>query len=177
MVLPFLAILMATVAVQAPAWHVTGSSVTFVVKNAGHPVKGTMSGLKAEIRFDPSALDASSIRATVDVATVKTGIGLRDRHLRSGDYFHAEKFPTILMECNHFESLGDGRYRGAFEVTMHGTKERVDVPFTFRTSGETGRFAGTITIDRTEFGVGGRSRFVSSEVVVNVEVDVKRAGP
>lgn len=174
--LPFFALLMAAAALQAAAWNVTGSSVTFVVKNGGHPVQGSLSGLNATIRFDPAALESSSIRASVDVATIRTGIRLRDRHLRSDDYFDAARYPTILMECERFESLGGGRYLGAFEITMRGTKKRVDVPFTFRSDGETGRFAGDVTIDRTEFGVGGRSRFVASEAAIHVEVDVGREG-
>jgi polyisoprenoid-binding protein YceI len=172
--LPFLVLIMAAASVQASAWNVTGSSVTFVVLNGGHPVSGKLSGLKADIRFDPAALDASSIRATVDVGTIKTGIALRDRHLRSDDYFDVARFPTILLRCDRFQSLGDDRHLGACEITMRGVKRRVDVPFTFRDEGGSGRFAGEITLDRTDFGVGGRSRFVASEVVVRVEVEASR---
>lgn len=172
--LRFLAMLMMAASVQAAAWNVTGSSVTFVVMNGGSPVKGTLTGLKADIRFDPSSLETSSIRATVEAATIKTGIALRDRHLRSEDYFYSTLYPRIVMACDRFESLGNGKYLGAFEVTMRGKKKRVDVPFTFRGDGDSGKFSGTVTIDRTEFGVGGRSRFVANEAVVTVEVDVKR---
>lgn len=174
MALRFLVMLLAAVAAQAGSWTVTGSSVSFVVMNGGHPVRGTLSGLKADLRFDPASLETSSIRATVDTATVKTGIALRDRHLRSEDYFFSTMYPKIVMECDRFESLGNGKYLGAFEVTMRGKKKRVDVPFTFRSDGDTGKFSGTVTFDRTEYGVGGRSRFVANEAAVTVEVDVKR---
>lgn len=175
MVLPFLAILLAALAApEAPAWTVTGSKVSFAVRNAGAVVEGTLGGLKADIRFDPEALDASSIRASVDTASVRTGISLRDRHLRSCDYFCAEKFPMILMESVTIEPDGDGRYHATFDVTIRGTKKRVVVPFTFQQNGETARFAGDITVDRTEFGVGGKSRFVANDAKVHVEVDVRK---
>ncbi|HSN67858.1 MAG TPA: YceI family protein [Thermoanaerobaculia bacterium] len=172
----FLALLLLAASVQAADWNVTGSSVTFVVMNGSHPVKGSLTGLKADIRFDPSSLETSAIRASVETTTIKTGIALRDRHLRSEDYFYSTLYPKIVMECDRFESLGNGKYLGAFQVTMRGKKKRVDVPFTFRSGGGTGRFAGTVTIDRTEFGVGGRSRFVADQVAVTVEVDVQRVG-
>ena len=172
--LRFVLMLMAAVAVQAGSWTVTGSSVSFVVMNGGSPVKGTLTGLKADIRFDPSSLETSSIRATVDTATIKTGIALRDRHLRSEDYFFSTMYPKIVMQADRFESLGNAKYLGAFEVTMRGKKKRIDIPFTFHGDGDTGKFSGTVTFDRTEFGVGGRSRFVANEAAVTVEVDVKR---
>jgi polyisoprenoid-binding protein YceI len=175
MTLSFAAVLLAAVAAAQPAaWVVTGSKVTFAVKNAGAVVEGTIGGLKGDIRFDPKALDASSIRATLDAANIKTGIALRDRHLRSCDYFCAAQHPTILMESIGFERAGEGRYRGTFDLIIRGTKKRVEVPFTFRESGDTARFAGEITVDRTHFGVGGKSRFVANDAHVRVEVDVKR---
>ncbi len=178
MPLHFLGILMAAAAaMQAPAWTVTGSTVTFAVRNAGSVVEGRLGGLKADIHFDPQDPGAGSVRATVDTATVKTGISLRDRHLRSCDYFCAAKHPTILMESHGFEPAGHGRYRGSFDLTIRGTKKRIDVPFTFHATGEdTGRFTGDVVIDRTHFGVGGKSMFVANEVAVHVEVDVKREG-
>lgn len=177
MALPLLAVLMAVAAAAQPAaWRVTGSSVTFAVRNAGAVVDGRLGNLDTDIRFDPAALDASSIRATVDTMTVKTGIALRDRHLRSCDYFCAERHPKIVMESHGFEPAGDGRYRGTFDLTIRGTKKRIEVPFTFRSDGATGRFSGDITIDRTHFGVGGKSMFVASDVTVRVEVNVRREG-
>ncbi len=161
---------------QGSDWTVTGSKVTFAVRNAGGVVEGRLGGLEADIRFDPAAPRAGSIRASLATATVKTGIALRDRHLRSCDYFCAAKHPTIVMESHGFEPAGEGRYRGTFDLTIRGTKQRVEVPFTFRSDGETGHFAGDITIDRTHFGVGGKSMFVANDVAVHVEVRVKRRG-
>lgn len=175
MALPFLAVLMAVAAAAPPAaWSVTGSTVRFAVRNAGAVVEGRLGNLDADIRFDPASLDESSIRASIDTATVKTGIALRDRHLRSCDYFCAEQHPKIVMESHGFAPAGEGRYRGTFDLTIRGTKKRVEVPFTFHSDGATGRFAGDITIDRTHFGVGGKSMFVASDVAVHVEVSVKR---
>ncbi|HEY0787607.1 MAG TPA: YceI family protein [Thermoanaerobaculia bacterium] len=175
MTFPLLAVLLTVAtAAQAAAWSVTGSSVTFAVRNAGAVVDGKLGNLTADIAFDPAALEASSIRATVDTASVRTGIALRDRHLRSCDYFCAGQHPKILMESRGFEALGGDRYRGAFDLTIRGTKQRVEVPFTFRSDGATGRFSGEITIDRTHFGVGGKSMFVASDVAVRVDVNVKR---
>ena len=74
---------------------ITKSAITFQIKNLGINVGGSFNGLKADINFDPSHLDSSSIEASVESNTVNTDNESRDRHLKSEDYFDVDKYPEI----------------------------------------------------------------------------------
>jgi polyisoprenoid-binding protein YceI len=69
-----------------------GSNVKFIIKNFGLNVTGEFKGLKGDISFDPDKLSSASFVASVDAATVNTGNGSRDRHLRKEEYLFVEKF-------------------------------------------------------------------------------------
>ena len=72
-------------------WIVDSSSVSFQIRNAGINVDGTFDGLEAEINFDPKKLKNSKIVASVDAASVDTGIRIRNNHLRKSDYSHCRR--------------------------------------------------------------------------------------
>ena len=59
---------------------VARSSVTFKIKNFGITNEGVISGLKAEVNFNPADLAKSSIEASVDVNTINTDNSMRDEH-------------------------------------------------------------------------------------------------
>src|ERR1700733_10130844 len=67
----------------ASGWTVdtANAKVTFSVSGPFGTVHGSFQGLKATIKFNEKDLAASSIRASIDAKTVKTGIGKRDKDL------------------------------------------------------------------------------------------------
>src|ERR1700733_11973556 len=58
------------------------AKVEFTATGPTGQVNGSFSGLKATIKFDPDNLLASEILASVEVNTIETGIGLRDKDLK-----------------------------------------------------------------------------------------------
>ena len=64
-----------------------GSSVKFVIKNFGLNVDGSFMGLQGKITFNRDNLAASVFNVSVDAATVNTGNGKRDTHLKKEEYF------------------------------------------------------------------------------------------
>ncbi|MCG8575998.1 MAG: YceI family protein [Flavobacteriales bacterium] len=68
---------------------------------------GTIGGFEATIHFNPEKLSESRITGTVDVATLSTGNNKRDDHLKSDDYFSAEKHPKMSFSSLGFETKGD----------------------------------------------------------------------
>jgi polyisoprenoid-binding protein YceI len=61
-------------------------------------ITGTSSGVGGTVTFDVANV-AKTIKAdiTVDVASIKTGIDLRDEHLRSEGWLNAEKHPKLMF--------------------------------------------------------------------------------
>ena len=147
---------------------VVSSTITFTIKNAGLKVNGSFSGLEADIRFSPSEYKASTIKASVNANTIKTGIEARDNHLKKAEYFDAVNFPKITMESSFFGKEGN-RFIGYFKLTIKGITRDISVPFTF----ENNVLKGSFTIDRRHFKVGGNSMILGDNVTVDLLINTK----
>ena len=159
---------------KIPAGMVKAHKITFKIKNAGITVDGLLSDLKAEIRFDPKALDKSELRASVAVATIKTGIKMRDRDLQGSKYFYVEKYPQIKMVSKKIKDMGKDQYKGTFALTIRDVTKEVEVPFTYTQAKGIGTFKGNFTIDRRDFGVGGNSIILSDNVKIFIELTAEK---
>ena len=152
---------------------ITSSSIKFKIKNFGVSVSGSFSGFSTSLSFTPSDLANSSITASVKVNTIKTGIDARDKHLKSDDYFDAEKYPTITLTSTKFTQLGNNKYTGFFKLTIKNKTKEISFPFTYVPSTEGGgTFTGTFTVNRLDFGVGSSSISMSDNATVNIEVKI-----
>lgn len=81
---------------------------------------GTFSGT-LDIAADPLK---SSVSAQADVASISTGDSGRDDHLRSGDFFDADKFPVISFTSTKIEADGDDFILHA-DLTIKGVTKNV----------------------------------------------------
>jgi polyisoprenoid-binding protein YceI len=88
-------------------------------------VKGRFSGLSGTLSLDESDHTQSSVEASIDVATIKTGDEQRDGHLKSADFFDAEKFPAITFKSSNIDAKGGADYEVTGELTMHGVTKAV----------------------------------------------------
>jgi polyisoprenoid-binding protein YceI len=88
-------------------------------------VKGRFSGLSGTLSLDESDHTQSSVEASMDVATVKTGDEQRDGHLVSADFFDAEKFPAITFKSSNIDAKGGADYEVTGELTLHGVTKAV----------------------------------------------------
>jgi len=155
------------------AQTIKDAEITFKIKNAGLTVNGSLGNFEGKINFDPTDLQESKIEASVDVSTIETGIGMRDKHLKKDDYFDAEKFPKIIMESVSFSSKDNSAYEGKFKLTIKGHTEEIDFPFTLKNEGDINTFEGTFEIDRRDYGVGGNSFLLSDDVKVFIKVNTE----
>lgn len=146
--------------------------IRFQIKNAGLTVTGTFSGLNATIRFDPASPQQAFIRASVPVNTIKTGIGLRDKHLLKPEYFDAKKFPNVLLESVSIRKTGADQFEGTFKLTIKGTERQVKLPFTVSAANE---FAGSLRLNRLDYGVGKSSLLLADDVDVSIRVKLKKS--
>ncbi len=72
-------------------------------------------------------LTESEIEASIDVKSIDTGISDRDNHLRSADFFDAEKFPQIKFKSTKIEKVNDEKYKLFGELTI----KNITKPFEF----------------------------------------------
>src|SRR5580698_3499834 len=73
-------------------WKATSSEISFKIKNAGITVTGRFTGLNTTLVFSPDKLTSSTLKGSVEVGTIKTGIDKRDEDLKQDTYFDAGKY-------------------------------------------------------------------------------------
>lgn len=107
-------------------------------------VRGHFSGIEGTIELDETDLTGSSVAVTIDASTVDTGMGQRDAHLRSADFFAVETYPRITFRSTKVEQAGDG-YRITGDLTIRDVTRQVVLDAEYLgvvTSMQGGRHAG-----------------------------------
>jgi len=137
----------------------------------GGEVGGIFKTMKGTVVFDEQNLAASNFDLSIDVASVNTGNGLMNTHLKSAEWLDAGKYPVI-----HFTSKKIVKSGTAYQVTgdmeLHGMKKEVTLPFSFQNKGATGTFTGTFTINRGDFKIGKPGGEVDDNIKLEVNVPV-----
>ena len=103
-------------------WNIdtTHSSVEFGVKHMGiSTVRGRFRESSGSVELDEDGV-LRGVDATIAAQSIDTGVGPRDDHLRSPDFFDVARFPAIRFRSTRVEQPGQGRYRVTGDLTMHG---------------------------------------------------------
>lgn len=162
--------LLATATSFAQNWETSNYFIEFKIKNAKLNVTGTFGGLTSKIIFDPNKTLGNSIEAKIDVKTIKTGINMRDNHLKKAEYFDATKFPDITIKSKNIKKEKDNLFLAKCELIVKGKSKEIDLPFTFTETGNRADFVGNLTLNRLDFGVGSASVLMANNVVVTIKV-------
>ena len=73
------------------------SEVAFQVRHLLSKVRGRFTDFGGTIEFDQSNPQRSRVNVTIQAASIDTAEGDRDKHLRSGDFFDVDKYPTLAF--------------------------------------------------------------------------------
>lgn len=77
----------------------------------------------------------SSVEAVISAASIDTGNGMRDGHLKSEDFLNVEKFPQITYRSTAVEVAGSDRWTVRGELSLHGIVRDVDLDLTYLGTG------------------------------------------
>jgi polyisoprenoid-binding protein YceI len=166
-------------------WYIdpAHAQVNFSVKHMMvSTVRGRLGRVSGRLQLDPKAPEKADFEITVDVGAISTNDEKRDGHLRSADFFDAEKFPLIQFKSNAVFPKGGGRYAASGDLTIRD----VTLPMSFdiellgvQPNGRGGQLLGataTTTLDRTAFGLTWNMPVPNGVLVgekVKVEVDLE----
>jgi polyisoprenoid-binding protein YceI len=170
-----LALILGLLSAFAPVnWKLSRSSVTFKIKHAGLVVNGSLAGTETNINFDPANPAQSSIIASLETATIDSGIALRNKHLKKETYLYVDKYPRITMRSTKLEKTDNNMYLGYFDLTIKETTKNLKVPFTFTENTSGGEFKGEFKINRLDYGVGESNWLMDNEVQISIQLNVTR---
>jgi polyisoprenoid-binding protein YceI len=90
-------------------------------------VRGTFGKYEVKAELDPKDLGRSRVEAVIETASIDTGVGDRDNHLRSPDFFDSANHPSMRFASTKVEKVGEGEYRLHGDLTIRTTTR----PITF----------------------------------------------
>src|SRR5437660_8017562 len=97
------------------------SEASFRIRHFVTKVSGRFDDFSGTIVGEASKPAASSVEFTIKSASIDTGAPDRDKHLRSADFFDAEKFPEITFKSTAIKpSDKKNVYNVTGDLTMHG---------------------------------------------------------
>lgn len=179
---------------EAIAWNVDGphTEINFSVKHFFTPVTGTFRDYQVDFQFDRENPENSSMKVTIDVASIDTNNERRDNHLRSGDFFNAAEFPQMTFESTSVKKVSGNQFVATGELTIKGITQEIELPITVLGTTDLppqmqemmggitqiASFEASATLDRREFEVGvanwAQTMIVGGDVVVSISLEANR---
>lgn len=156
----------------------THSELQFKVKHLMiTTVTGSLKSFSAELSSNGDDFENAEISFSGDLSSIDTGNADRDNHLKSGDFFEIEKFPTMTFKSISVTKDGDD-YIINGDLTIKGTSKPIKL---------TAEFGGIATdpwgntkagftlngkINRTDFGLTWNAALETGGVMVSEEVRI-----
>jgi polyisoprenoid-binding protein YceI len=161
------------------------SSINFSAKHMMvSKTSGSFDQFDGTISYDPNNLANSKISISIPVSSINTRNANRDAHLKTADFFDAEKFPEITFVS---KSITPTEIKG--DLTIKGVTKEVTIPATFTgpVAGMAGNeiigINGSFTINRQDYGVsynksidkGGLA--VSNDIPIDISIEAGTEAP
>ena len=155
------------------------SEANFQVRHLVSRVSGKFDDFNGAITLDRSNPAASSVEFTIKTASIDTGVEGRDKHLRSADFFDAEKNPEISFKST---SVKPGSKKDVYDVTgnftMHGVTKTITLPVEFLgfmkdpRGSERAGFTVKTTVNRKEYGINWNRALDAGGTLLSDDVDI-----
>ncbi|MBT8360874.1 MAG: YceI family protein, partial [Deltaproteobacteria bacterium] len=150
----------------------------FSVDHIYSKVQGRFTDYKGTLVFDPDNLKDSEFSFEIKIKSVDTGIGKRDRHLRSADFFDASKYPLMTFTSNRITKAEGNTYNVNGTLTIKDISTELVLPLTFEgirenplaPDMEVAGFNGRLTLDRLAYDVGDGKYYKMGAVGKDVDI-------
>jgi polyisoprenoid-binding protein YceI len=117
-----------TTGIGTSTWTIDSahSNVEFSVKHMMvSTVKGQFGEVEGTIDFDPARPESASVTATIDASSITTFNEMRDKHLRTNDFFNAEAFRYITFRSTEVVPLSETHFRVYGDLTIRDVTREV----------------------------------------------------
>jgi len=166
---------------QKPGWSLdkSHSSVGFSVKHMViSDVSGNFKDFDISFKSTKSDFTDASVDATIKVASINTDSEKRDGHLKTDDFFNAEKFPAITFKSTSFEKVGENKYKIAGDLTIRDVTKKVTFDATYNGSikspwgAEIYAWKATLPVNRFDFGLKWNKAIEAGGLIVGETVNI-----
>ena len=169
---------------KADNWKIdpNHSTAQFAIRHlAVSTVRGAFTKVSGTGQYDPADPTKTSIDATIDAASVDTRVEMRDKDLRSPNFFDVEKYPTITFKSKHTEAAGEGKLKMTGDLTMHGVTKEVVLDVDGPTAAikdpmgnERIGASATTKVNRRDYGINGGASVAADDVTITIDVEMTK---
>jgi polyisoprenoid-binding protein YceI len=175
-----LAISVSAVSFAQNAWTLdkSHSGVKFSVRHMViSDVEGSFKDYDVTFKSDKEDFSDAVIEATIKTESINTDNERRDGHLKSDDFFNAEKFPTITFKSTKFEKTGATTYKiygdlAIRDVTKPVVFEAVNGGNVKTQRGTVSGWKATLTINRFDYNLKWDRAIETGGLVVGPDVTI-----
>lgn len=152
-----------------------GGEVTFRVMQSGAPYTGNFRRFAGEVCYTQGRL--TSINATLDPASVDTGLPELDAALKEKDFFAVREFPRVTFVSSSVQPQGEAQLtRGTLEIK--GNRREIEVVLRSQQTGGKLSLSGSFTLDRLQYGIGmgdwTNTKWLGAEVKLDINATLMR---
>jgi polyisoprenoid-binding protein YceI len=155
------------------------AKVGFSISHFGiSETEGKFTKFTGSVLADQADFSDAQIDLSIDVSSINTEDAQRDQHLRSADFFDAEKYPSITFKSKSLHPNGKGKFKLTGDLSMHGVTREITLdvaykgtvadPFNNTKAG----FKITGVLDRTQFGLTWNGKLSTGNLLVGNEVNL-----
>ena len=159
------------------------SQVEFAVKHLMiTTVRGRFTDVSGTVVTDEADASRAEAEVTINVNSIDTREVQRDGHLKSADFFDAEKYPQVTFKSNAIFPKGDGHYTASGDLTIRNITRPVSFDVELIgvvENGQGGKHLGAaakLTIDRSDFDLTWNMPIPNGVLVgekVKIEIDLE----
>ncbi|MDD2539446.1 MAG: YceI family protein [Desulfuromonadaceae bacterium] len=137
-------------------------------------VRGTFDKFKGTVDIDETDITKSKADISIDAASINTGIDMRDKDLRSPNFFDVAKFPAMTFVTTKVEAGTADNLKVIGNLTIKGVTKEVTLtivdPKRLLDGPKRGAIA-TATINRQDFGIS-KGAVISDTVFITVTTEL-----
>lgn len=136
------------------------------------------SDIQGTINVDNAKPANSSVNVTIPLSSLNTNVKALDDHLKTADFFDAEKYPNITFKSTKVQAISKTKYKITGDLTVKNMTKPVVLDAVLNkqavhpmTKAETIGFNATTSFDRSAFGVGAYVPNVGDKITVNITTE------
>lgn len=172
----------ATFSMAKPVAYQIDPTHTATVFNWNHfgfsTPSANFSDIQGTINVDNAKPANSSVDVTIPLSSLNTNVKALDEHLKTADFFNAEKYPNITFKSTKVQALGKNKYKITGNLTIKDVTKPVVLDAVLNKQGvhpmtkaESIGFNATTSFNRSAFGVGAYVPNVGDKITVNITTE------
>ena len=165
----------------AADWKIdaAASRLEFVASFEKNPAPGTFRQFDVKLSLDPNQADTGRLDVTINVTSADMTNADINKAIATGEWFDFARYPQAEFHATEIRRTQADGFLARGTLDLKGVKQPVEVPFSWKESGDGAEMEGRFVVRRGPFGIG-TGEWVATDVIgpdvtVTFRVRLRRA--